>query len=433
MPFDPTTMHRRNIAVIGGGISGMGAAHFLSGDNRVTLFEAGARLGGHARTIVAGRNGDQPVDTGFIVFNYANYPLLADLFDDLDVPVAKSNMSFAASLRGGEMEYGLENLKAVFSQRRNMFNSKFLGMIRDILRFNARALDAARDKTLPLGAFLEELGTGDWFRDYYLLPLSGAIWSTPPDQIMNFPAQALIQFFENHALLHHTGQHQWYTVEGGSVEYVLRLQAHLGRNGVSLRTGTPVQAVRRMRDGVEVKSEGGGWERFDEVVFATHSDDTLRLLADPSPREIAALGAIKYQPNDITLHADAHVMPRRKACWSSWNYTECAGARDGRIDLTYWMNKLQPIPANDPMFVTLNSRRPIREELIYDQVTLRHPVYDLGALKAQGDVASFNGTNRTWFCGAWMKSGFHEDGLSSAADVAELMAARAPLVGVAAE
>lgn len=432
MPFDPSDPYRRRIAVIGGGISGLGAAHFLADSAEVTLFEAGPRLGGHARTVLAGQGGQQPVDTGFIVFNYANYPRLAALFQELDVPVAKSNMSFAASLRGGEMEYGLENLKAVFSQRRNMFNPRFLGMIRDILRFNARALETARDRHQPLGDFLAELGTGDWFRDYYLLPLSGAIWSTPPEQIMQFPAQALIQFFENHALLSHTGQHQWYTVQGGSVEYVRRLETSLRRRLVDLRVKAPVQSVRRFADRVEVKTPGRGWEVFDEMVMATHSDDSLRLLSDPSEEETRALGAIGYQPNEITLHADPRAMPKRRGCWSSWNYTEGPKARDGRIDLTYWMNKLQPIPANDPMFVTLNARKPIREELIYDQVTLRHPVYDLAALQAQGAVASFNGVQRTWFCGAWMKNGFHEDGLASAADVAERIVTQ-PRVMVAAE
>lgn len=427
MPLDAHSPYRRRIAVIGGGISGMGAAHFLANDAEVTLFEAGPRLGGHARTVLAGQGGRQPVDTGFIVFNHANYPRLVELFSQLEVPVVESNMSFAASLRGGEMEYGLESLSAVFSQRRNMFNPKFLGMIRDILRFNARALDSATDRHQPLGDFLDEMRLGEWFRDYYLLPLSGAIWSTPPEQILQFPAQALIQFFENHALLSHSGQHKWYTVEGGSVEYVRRLEASLRRRLVRLRTGTPVQAVRRFPDRVEIATAQGR-ESFDEVVMATHSDDSLALLADPAPEEARALGAIGYQPNEITLHADPRVMPERRGCWSSWNYTEGAEGRDGPIDLTYWMNKLQPIPANDPMFVTLNARKPIREELIYDQVTLRHPVYDLGALQAQGAVAAFNGARRTWFCGAWMKNGFHEDGLASAADVADRILARSQLM-----
>lgn len=431
MPFEARPSPRRTIAVIGGGISGMGAAHMLGDHHAVTLIEAEPRLGGHARTRLAGKSGQQPVDTGFIVFNYANYPLLTSLFAQLDVPVAKSDMSFSASLRGGAMEYGLRDLRAVFAQRRNMVNPRFLNMIRDIMKFNARALDVARDDTLTLGEFLDRLGTGAWFRDYYLLPLSGAIWSTPAEKILDFPANALIRFFENHALLSHTGQHQWYTVKGGSVEYVNRLAADLKRKSVSLRTGTPVAGVRRVPAGVEVRMQGGDWERFDEVVFATHSDDTLRLLSDPRATEQAALSQVAYQPNRVVLHSDTSLMPRRRACWSSWNYTEAPGKKMNTIDLTYWMNCLQPIPEHDPLFVTLNTTRDIREELIHDEVVLRHPVFDVAALAAQRRIAAMNGTNGTWFCGAWMKNGFHEDGLSSAADVAGAILARGTMAEVA--
>ncbi len=421
MPFEAGRVAPRKIAVIGAGISGMGAAHMLADTHHVTLFEAEPRLGGHARTIVAGKNGDQPVDTGFIVFNYANYPHMAALFDRLDVPVVKSNMSFGASLKGGQLEYALTSLSALFAQKRNIVNPKFLGMVRDILKFNAQALIIAQDRSLTTGQFLAQLGTGDWFRDYYLLPLSGAIWSTPVEQIMDFPAHAMIQFFENHALLNTTGQHQWFTVQGGSVEYVRRLGDAMRAQGVTFRLGTPIDAVRRLHLGAEVKARGGEWETFDEVIFATHSDDTLRLLADPTPDEKANLGAIAYQPNDIVLHADPAVMPQRKVVWSSWNYTEIMGKQSDKIDLTYWMNSLQPIPQDDPHFVTLNSTRPIRQELIYDQVTLRHPVYDMAALDAQDRIRATNGTRNTWFCGAWMRHGFHEDGLSSAVDVVEAL------------
>jgi len=424
MPFETAAGGPRRIAVIGAGISGLGVAHLLATDHRVTLFEAEARLGGHARTVIAGKRGDQPVDTGFIVFNYVNYPHLTTLFRDLDVPVAKSDMSFGASLDGGAFEYGLRNLKAVFAQPSNAMNPKFLGMLRDVLKFNARAVKLAQDPTTTIGEFLAALGTGDWFRDRYLLPLSGAIWSTPLDGILDFPAQALIRFFENHALLSHTGQHQWYTVEGGSVEYVRRLEAALLRQGVAVRTGTPVGAVRRTEAGVEVKARGGAWELFDAVVFATHSDDTLAMIADPTPEETAALGAVRYQPNEAVLHADASIMPKRRAVWSSWNHTEETGKRGDRIDLTYWMNSLQPIPEDDLLLVTLNSQRAIREDLIYDTATFRHPVYDLAALTAQQTVREMNGLNRTWFCGAWMRNGFHEDGLASAVEVADAMKRR---------
>ncbi|WP_136634342.1 NAD(P)/FAD-dependent oxidoreductase [Pseudooceanicola onchidii] len=421
MPFEATDLPPRRIAVIGGGISGLGAARLLSEGNHVTLIEAAPRLGGHARTVVAGKRGDQPVDTGFIVFNYANYPLLTDLFDKLDVPVTKSDMSFGASVRGGRMEYGLSNLRAVFAQLRNAANPRFIGMLRDVMKFNASALATSKQPGMTIRGLLDALGTGVWFRDYYLLPLSGAIWSTPKDRILDFPAHAMMQFFENHALLHHTGQHQWHTVQGGSVQYVQRVEAALRASGVEIRTGCPVQGVRRTLTGPEVKTEGHGWESYDEVVLATHSDDSLGLLLDPTVDEQAALGAIRYQPNDVVLHSDDAVMPRSRHAWASWNYREAEGRVGDSIDLTYWMNRLQPIPKDDPMFVTLNATRRIDPAKIYDQVTLRHPVYDLGALAAQSDMRRLNGANHTWYCGAWMKNGFHEDGLASAVDVVEAL------------
>ncbi|MGJ5618114.1 NAD(P)/FAD-dependent oxidoreductase [Sulfitobacter sp. MF3-043] len=416
-PF-ASSKKQRNIAVIGAGISGMGAAHLLGGNHRVTLFEAGKKIGGHARTVIAGKNGDQPVDTGFIVFNYANYPYLAGLFAELDVPVVKSNMSFGASIDGGRFEYALTSLDAVFAQRRNLLNPAFIGMLRDIFRFNKHALKIAKDQNLTIAEFLSLLGTGRYFRDYYLAPLSGAIWSTPTDKIMDFPAHAMINFFENHALLNYSGQHQWYTVKGGSQEYVTRLDHAMRNKGVDIRLNAAVQGVRRMPLGAEIKTWGGEWEQFDEVIFATHSDDTLGMLTDAKPYEQRSLGAIKYQPNEITLHADTSIMPKRRSTWASWVYTEDGNAKSDKIDLTYWMNSLQPIPMDDLHFVTLNTERTIREELIYDQTTLRHPVYDLAALSAQREIATFNGTDNTWFCGAWMRNGFHEDGLASAVEVA---------------
>ncbi|MEL6452270.1 MAG: FAD-dependent oxidoreductase [Pseudomonadota bacterium] len=433
MPFEtPNTAHKR-IAIVGGGISGMGAAHTLAPGHHVTLFEAEPRLGGHARTIMAGKRGDQPVDTGFLVFNYANYPNMARLFDELDVPVVKSNMSFGASIDGGRLEYGLASLDALFAQRRNALNPRFLGMVRDVLRFNKNAVRVANeDRTRTLAQFLDVLGTGTWFRDYYLLPLSGAIWSTPTEKIMDFPAHALIQFFENHALLSHAGQHQWYTVDGGSVQYVSRIEAAMLGNGVDIRLGAPVQSVRRVPGGAEVKAWGGAWERFDEVVFATHSDDSLALLADPTEAERATLGAVKYQPNNIVLHRDAAIMPQHRQTWSSWVYTEDKNAQSDRIDLTYWINSLQPVPMDDMHFVTLNTKRTIREDMIYDQTVLRHPVYDLAALAAQDAVRAMNGARNTWFCGAWMRHGFHEDGLTAGLDVARAIQG-APMAQVAAE
>lgn len=424
MPFERLGPAPRRIAVIGGGISGLAAAHLLSGDHAVVLFETEPRLGGHARTVIAGKRGDQPVDTGFIVFNHATYPHLTALFDRLGVPTAKSNMTFGVSMDGGRVEYALNNLDALFAQRRNAVNPRFLGMIRDILRFNARAEELAADPGLTIGDLLARLGTGAWFRDYYLLPFSGAIWSTPTQGILDFPAQALVRFFRNHGLLGINGQHQWYTVQGGSVEYVRRLQAALLAEGVELRLGAPVAGVRRDGAGVSVRGQGGEWEPFDDVILATHSDDSLRLLSDASEAERAALSAVAYQPNDAVLHADPSVMPARRQAWASWVHTEPAGPKPERISLSYWMNSLQPIPKDDPLFVTLNATTPIREESIHDRVTFRHPVYDRAALAAQDSIRAMNGTQSTWFCGAWMRNGFHEDGFASAVDVVEAIRAR---------
>lgn len=417
----------KRIAVIGAGISGMGAAYRLASDHRVVLFEAEGRLGGHARTRMAGARGDQAVDTGFIVFNYANYPHLAALFAELDVPVTKSDMSFGASVAGGRVEYGLRTLGALFAQRRNIVRPGFWRMCRDVLHFNKRAVVAAQDADLTIGGLIAKLRLGRWFRDYYLLPLSGAIWSTPTEKILDFPAAAMIRFFQNHALMALSGQHQWWTVQGGSAQYVRRLGAAMAARGVDIRLSAPIAAVRRMAHGVEVQAIGTAWERFDEVIFATHSDDTLALLADPTDQETRVLGAIRYQPNDVVLHSDASVMPQRRAVWSSWNYAEAPDKGCERIDLTYWMNSLQPWLKADPLFVTLNSTRKIRADLIWDRTVLRHPVYDVEALAAQEEAAAMNGENRTWFCGAWMKNGFHEDGLSSAMDVVRGITADAGL------
>lgn len=417
MPRENLTTSPHRIAVIGAGISGMGAAHTLAQDHNVVLFEAENRLGGHARSKMAGRNADQAVDTGFIVFNYANYAHLTALFEELDVPVTESNMSFGASFGGGRMEYGLASLDALFATRRNIVDPRFLRMVRDLLKFNKQGLAAAQEEGLTIGGLLMKLNLSDYFADHYLLPFSGAIWSTPKEQIMDFPAKTLLKFFDNHALLSANGQHQWYTVKGGSQEYVRRLGESMFARGVEMRLGTPVAGVRRTPTGVDVATDGNDWEHFDEVIFATHSDDTLKMLTDPSDMEKKVLGAVRYQPNKVVLHSDTAIMPKRRQTWSSWIYTEDADKSSDQIDLTYWMNSLQPWLKDEQMMVTLNTTRDIDPALIWDEVTLRHPVYDQAAIDAQVQATSMNGTNRTWFCGAWMKNGFHEDGLSSGLDV----------------
>ena len=432
MPFEVDTFAPKRIAIVGGGISGMAAAYHLSQTHSVTLYEAEGRIGGHARTVMAGKRGDQAVDTGFIVYNYANYPHLTRLFAELDVPVAKSSMSFGASFGGGAMEYGLQSLDSLFATRSNIVSPKFLRMVADIFKFNNNADHVAKDPDITLNELCDQLRLSQGFRDWYLAPMSGAIWSTPTQNVMDFPAQALVKFFKNHALMSTTGQHQWYTVDGGSIEYVRRLEHALKSRAVAIRKSTPVNAVKRIPGGgVEIKAKGDEWKVYDEVIFATHSDQTLAMLSDATPTERDNLSAVRYQPNRATLHADPNTMPKRKSCWASWVYTEAADKEGDKIDLTYWMNSLQPIPHDDLLLVTLNSQAPIREELIYDEVDFAHPIYDLAMTAAVERIKATNGTANTWFCGAWMRNGFHEDGYASAYDVVQALDATS--VAMAAE
>lgn len=422
MPFENLPAAPTKIAVIGGGVSGMGAAYLLSQSHHVTLFENNTRLGGHARTVLAGKNGNQPVDTGFIVFNYENYPRLTRLFDELNVPVEKSDMSFGVSVKNGGIEYATYSLAALFAQYRNFVNPAFHGMLRDLMRFKSKAAVAAQAPEMTVIDLIMALRLGKWFQNYYLLPLSGAIWSTPLDEIMKFPAQALIRFFHNHGLMgYYKDQHQWYTVSGGSIEYVTRLNQALKNRGTTVHLGTPVKAVRRDTTGVWVRVKGGAWEQFDCVVFACHSDEALALLETPSATETRFLGDIRYQDNHAVLHCDPVVMPKRKACWSSWVYSEGTVHPKNGIGVTYWMNSLQNIPRNDLILETLNPTHTIQEDRIYDETTFRHPVFDYAALKAQEGLRSIQGQNNTWYCGAYMRNGFHEDGFSSGVDVAELI------------
>ncbi|KCV83039.1 amine oxidoreductase-like protein [Actibacterium atlanticum] len=421
MSFDALSSHPQRIAIVGGGISGLAAAYLLAPTHAVTLYEAAPRLGGHARTVVAGKRGDQPVDTGFIVFNYANYPHLTRMFRDLDVPVVKSDMSFGATIDDGRIEYGLRDLPALFAQKRNLLRPGFPRMIRDVLRFNARAEALAKDDDTTIGELMDTLQLGDWFQRYYLTPLCGAIWSTPTEQIRAFPARALVQFFRNHALLSPSGQHQWWTVDGGSVEYVRRLEQHLRGRGVALRPGTPVQSVERQDGLVTIHAKGCAAENFDQVIMACHSDQSLRLLANPTMAETKALSAIRYQDNHMVLHCDEGQMPKRRKVWSSWVYKADTTKEETAIGVSYWMNRLQNIPEDDPLFVTLNPATEIREDLIYDQETFRHPVFDRAALRAQKELTAMQGANNTWFAGAYTRHGFHEDGFASAVRITRMM------------
>ncbi|WP_281995736.1 NAD(P)/FAD-dependent oxidoreductase [Ruegeria faecimaris] len=425
--FDETQRGRKKIAIVGAGISGLSAAYYLSENNDVTLFEAEPRLGGHARTVMAGKNGDQPVDTGFIVFNYATYPYLTRLFDTLNVPVEKSEMSFGATIDNGRIEYGLNNLRTLTAQKRNLARPAYYKMIADILRFGREAPDAAKDDDTTIGELVDQLRLGHWFRHNYLMPMCGAIWSTPVEFVDQFPARSLVQFFRNHALLANgrANQHQWYTVKGGSIEYVRRIDATLRARGAEIRLASPVQRVQRNEIGVTVHSQGQS-DQYDEIILATHSDQSLAILGqDATPAEAAALGAIRYQPNTAILHCDPSQMPKRRACWSSWTYRSQAG----NVGVTYWMNRLQNIPDSDPLFVTLNASSEIAADKIYDQVEFAHPVFDKAALWAQGQIREMQGQNRTWFAGAYNRHGFHEDGIASAMHVVERIAGGPQTIG----
>lgn len=424
MPFENIQADNRRIAIIGGGISGMGAAYELRNSENVVLFESSSQLGGHARTVLAGKSGNMPVDTGFLVYNDVNYPHLTNLFGELEVPTIPSDMSFGASIDGGWLEYGVLAPKAIIAQKRNILRPKFLGMMRDILKFNKLANKSHIDPNITIGSLIKNWELGDWFRDYYLTPFTGAIWSTPVTQILDFPALPMIKFMKNHALLGTGGQHDWRTVKGGSREYVRRLEGMLLKAGVEIRLSTSVNSVRRVDGGVEVKVASGEYEPFDEVIFATHSDTTLGMLSDPNAIEKKSLDAIKYQSNTMVLHADTSIMPKRKAAWASWVYTEDKDKKSDRIDLTYWINRLQSLPEDDPCFVTLNTQRVIKPHLIYDECVFYHPVFNLAALQGQHSLAELNGKNSTWFCGAWMRNGFHEDGLATGIEVARCIMAR---------
>ncbi|WP_458789767.1 NAD(P)/FAD-dependent oxidoreductase [Yoonia sp. MH D7] len=422
MSLDTTPTSTQRIAIIGAGISGLAAAYLLAPNHAVTIYEAEPALGGHARTIVAGKNGDQPVDTGFIVFNYANYPHLTRMFDALDVPVTKSNMSFGASINGGQIEYALQSLGALTAQKSNMLRPGFIRMIRDIFRFNSKAEALSQaDDTLTIGALMDALKLGPWFQNNYFMPLCGAIWSTPPAEIRDFPAKPLLQFFRNHALLDASGQHQWWTVDGGSVEYVRRMEHHLRGRGVAINVNCAVQNVTRTGSQNTVHVAGRPDAHFDQVVFACHSDQALRLLAQHSPQEQAALSAIRFQDNEMILHCDTNQMPRRKAVWSSWVYKADTTRPEPAIGVTYWMNRLQNIPQDDPLFVSLNPSETIPDHLIYDQKTFRHPVFDGAAIRAQDQLKQIQGRNNTWFAGAYTRHGFHEDGFASAARISRMM------------
>jgi predicted NAD/FAD-binding protein len=422
MPLDLINdfSERPSVAVIGAGITGLGAAYALTGTHKVTLFEAETRLGGHARTLIAGRSRQVAVDTGFIVFNRQNYPLLTGLFNELNVPVKPSDMAFSASIDDGRIEYGLHATSALFGQGRNLARPEFWRMLFDIPRFNRAAQTAKADPNMSLGALLDGVGVGEWFKRYFMLPLGCAIWSTSPADMLDFPAASFVHFFENHGLLTLHDQPQWYTVDGGSHVYVDKLAQAIELAGGSIRVGAPIEMVRR-GVGAWVKPKGGEAQHFDAVIFACHSDQALRLLADADDKEKRILAALPYRPNKAYLHDDPGQMPDRRRCWASWNYRGRSTGSLPQVTVTYWMNRLQSLPTDTPLFLTLNPETPIQDECVFDETVFYHPQFDRAAIQAQQELSARQGTRNTWFCGAYTRHGFHEDGLLSGVNAARTL------------
>ena len=425
----------RRVAVIGSGIAGLATAYGLAGQAAVSLFEAGPWFGGHAHTVDVHLEGiSHGVDTGFLVFNERTYPQLIALFDGLGVASAASEMSFSVQAPALGWEWCGSDLNGVFAQRRNLLSPRFWNMLADVMRFNRLASAIARRDQAseagaallasleqPIGEFLDSHRFGRAFRDGYFLPMIACIWSCPTDQMLRFPVATLIRFCHNHGLIQLRDRPQWRTVRGGSRQYVDKLLAKIPDR----RLATPVRAVRRLppgagQAGVMVTTDRGS-ERFDDVVLACHSDQALALLSDPSEDESAVLAAITYRDNRAVLHTDAGALPRRRAAWAAWNYERAANDDQERagVCLHYLINRLQPLPWTTPVIVSLNPVRPIRADTVLGEWTYAHPVFDRAAVRAQRLMPRLQGRSHVWFCGAWTRYGFHEDGLRSAQAVVE--------------
>lgn len=412
------------IAVIGSGISGLAVAHGLHPHCQVTLLEANDYFGGHTHTVdITVQDQGRPitfgVDTGFLVLNERTYPNLLKLFSELQVDIAKSDMSFSVQVPQADGSEGLEwsgnNLSTVFAQRRNLLNPKFLGMLQDLLRFNRLCTELAesgKEEALkqPLADFLDQHKLGTPFREWYFLPMLGCIWSCPTDQMLQFPVATMIRFCHNHGLLQVNNRPQWFTVRGGARNYVNKVVAQLH----DARLNSPVSLIERHANGVWVHTPNGP-EPFDHVVIATHTDQALTMLDRPSAMENNVLAQIGYQPNLAVLHTDASLLPKRRSAWASWNYERATDASQEhqRVCLHYWLNQLQPLPTQVPIVETLNPIRAIDPAKILASFDYSHPVFDLKAIQAQALVPLLQGQNRTWYAGAWTGYGFHEDGLKS--------------------
>lgn len=421
-------MHRASIAIVGSGIAGNSAAWALASRHAVTQYEAQPRFGGHAHTLdveIAGT--PTPVDAGFIVYNTLNYPNLIRLFETLGVQTQLTDMSFGVSLADGGLEYRSEGkASALLAQKRNLLRPGFWLMGRDIVRFYRAGptLDQRFDlEATSLRALLANLGLSQAFIDWHIVPMTAAIWSAPFAQALDFPAATFVRFFRNHGLFALGARAPWRTVTGGSRRYVAALQAATPAERLA---GSPVTRIVRHAEGVEVHAHGQPPRRFDQVVLACHADQALALLDTPSTAEQQVLGAFRTAPNTAIVHKDARAMPRRRGVWASWNYvTGAAPAQDAPAPVTYWMNALQGLDPREDLFVSLNPQITLDPGKILHRLEFRHPVFDLAAIRAQAQLESIQGVDRLWFCGAWTRYGFHEDGCASGLAVAKTLDAQA--------
>jgi predicted NAD/FAD-binding protein len=404
-----------NIAVVGSGISGLSAAWLLAKRHRVVLFEADNRLGGHSHTVEAA---GVAVDTGFIVFNESTYPNLTALFDNIGVATKRSDMSFAVSLDDGRLEYSGSGLLGLFAQRRNAINPRFWKMLCDLVRFYREApRNVAALGMMTLDEYLDAAGYGNGFRNDHLYPMAAAIWSTPAAKIGTYPAASFIKFCETHGLLKLSGRPTWRTVAGGSRSYVQVLVDAIPE----VVSNYPIKTIIRTANGAEIVGHDGHRRPFDHVVIAAHADQALAMLADPSDEERRLLGAFDYIVNDTVLHCDTRLMPQRRRVWSSWNYMTGYDEQGRKPAVTYWMNRLQGIESDLPLFVTLNPHRKIEPSAIVKQMNYSHPRFDARAMQAQKELWSLQGRRSTWFSGAYFGAGFHEDALQTGLAVAEAL------------
>jgi predicted NAD/FAD-binding protein len=409
------------VAIVGTGVSGLVCAHLLSRSHDVTLFEADDRPGGHAHTVTVDlEDGSHDVDTGFLVYNKRNYPGLIKLFADLGVTTKPSDMSFGVSDEVSGLEWKGSSFDTVFAQRRNLVRPAFLRMLSDIVRFNRLAtglLDAPHDTAVSLGDLLDRGRWSSQFLNWYLVPMGSSIWSADPSTFLEMPAVTFARFFANHGLLEYGNQPDWRTVDGGSKRYV---DAILQPLGSSVRLDDPVTKITRGEDEVEVHTVHGP-EQFDQIVVATHSDQALELLSDPTPVEREVLGTIAYQPNRATLHTDVSLLPANRKAWASWNYHRLPD-QPGQATLTYRLRSLQGIESAEELLITLNRDDAIDPAKVLRTFDYAHPVYDVAAIAAQQRQEEINGVQRTWFCGAYWGYGFHEDGVESARVVCRRLA-----------